>query len=93
MRQLFSQPMWWFSNQGLLKNFGIVTPNIVRNLRYFLSNSVCLFSMRVDSDGLLLTPTPSPTKSLATEPSWPSPVLELGTPSSMQSITFLQVHC
>ena len=37
MRQLLTRPLWWIgSTKNLLKNFGIINPNIVRNLRYFL---------------------------------------------------------
>ena len=89
MMQLLSRRLCWFSvNKNLLKNSGIVNPNIVRNLRYLSIHSAPQNSMRADSTTPLPTPTPNPTRSPAPAPSWPSQVhapaaLPLPSPSSM----------
>lgn len=62
MRKLLTRPLWWIgSTKNLLKNFGIINPNIVRNLRYFLIDSAFLSFMRVGSTIPRPTPTPRPT--------------------------------
>lgn len=53
--------MWSFSsNKNLLKNFGIINPNIVRNLRY---NFVYVSVAELYESGLNYTPADPNTKS------------------------------
>ena len=95
MRQLLNRSLFWFakSQQGLLKNFGIVNPNIARNLRYLNFYPALQSFMRVDSDMYPLIPTPNQTKLQAVELSSPSQELEQGNHLTIQSFPRLQIHC
>lgn len=95
MKQLLNRSLFWFSKsqQGLLKNFGIVNPNIARNLRYLNFYPALQSFMRVDSDMYPLTPTPNQTKLQAVELSSPSQEPEQGNPLTIQSFSRLQIHC
>jgi hypothetical protein len=95
MRQLLNRSLFWFSKsqQDLLKNFGIVNPNIARNLRYLDSYSALQSFMKVDSDIFLPTPTQNQTKSQALELLLPFQEQEQGNYLTIQSLTCLQIHC
>lgn len=95
MRQLLNRSLFWFSKsqQGLLKNFGIVNPNIARNLRYLYFYPVLQNSMRADSAIPPPTPTLNPTKSQAVEPSLPSQEPEQGNFLIIKPFSRLQIHC
>jgi hypothetical protein len=81
MMQLICRKAWFSSaNKNLLKNFGIVNPNIVRNLRYSPPHAASQNSTKVASTISPQTPTQNPTKSPALALLWPSQVPELGTP-------------
>ena len=95
MRQLLNRSLFWFSKsqQGLLKNFGIVNPNIARNLRYADFYPALQSFMKVDLAISLLTPTQNPTKSQVVEHLLPSQEPEQGNHLSIQSFPCLQIHC
>lgn len=80
-------------NQNLLKNFGIVNPNIYRNLRYQSTYLVFLNSMRVASTISLLILSPRRIKLLIQEPSVLTLELRLGICVAIQALTCFQVHC
>lgn len=56
MFKLLRQPV--FSVSNMLKNFGIVNPNILRNLSYHFCYSELVNFTRQVSDTFLQTPTP-----------------------------------
>ena len=58
--------------QNILKDFGIVNPNIARNLRYLNLHAALLSSMSRGCSILLPTLSPSTTKLPAREPLLPT---------------------
>lgn len=64
--------------QKILKDFGIVNPNIARNLRYLSHYPALLISTSKECNILLLTLSPSTMILLAMEPSLPTLGSKLG---------------
>ena len=69
--------------QNILKDFGIINPNIVRNLRWKPQYLVPQNSMSKECNTLLLIPSPKTTILPATEPSLPTQDWKLGNKSSI----------
>lgn len=72
LRRFITKAFYQELKTNLIQNFGIKTPEIQRNLKYYFYHLECLTTMRLEPSETQLILKPGSHVSLTLERSWPS---------------------